>query len=35
MLNALHALKQNGGRHAMIAACAGGGMGGAMVVSRA
>ncbi|MDE2040463.1 MAG: thiolase family protein [Elusimicrobia bacterium] len=34
MLNLLYALKSKGGRHGMIAACAGGGMGGAMVVSR-
>jgi acetyl-CoA C-acetyltransferase len=35
MLNVLYALKQNPkGRYGMIAACAGGGMGGAMVVSK-
>lgn len=35
MLNLLYALKQNKGKYGMIAACAGGGMGGAMVVERA
>ena len=30
----LHTLKQNNGRYGMIAACAGGGMGAAMVVER-
>ncbi len=36
MLNCLYALKQNPkGRYGMIAACAGGGMGGAMVVEKA
>jgi acetyl-CoA acetyltransferase len=36
MLNLAYALKQNPkGRHGMIAACAGGGMGGAMVVEKA
>ncbi|MBI3289523.1 MAG: thiolase family protein [Elusimicrobia bacterium] len=36
MLNLLHALKANPkGRRGMLAACAGGGMGGAMVVERA
>jgi len=35
LLNVLYALKANNGRHGMIAACAGGGMGGAMVVERA
>lgn len=35
MLNLVHALKNNPkGRHGMLAACAGGGMGGAMVVSK-
>jgi acetyl-CoA C-acetyltransferase len=34
MLNLLHALKQNKGRYGMIAACAGGGMGGAAIVER-
>ena len=35
MLNVLYALKQNPkGRYGMIAACAGGGMGGAMVVAK-
>jgi acetyl-CoA C-acetyltransferase len=35
MLNLLYALKQNPkGRYGMIAACAGGGMGGAMVVAK-
>ncbi|MCX5787247.1 MAG: thiolase family protein [Elusimicrobia bacterium] len=35
MLNLLYALRENKGRYGMIAACAGGGMGGAMVVERA
>jgi len=36
MLNLLYALKQNpNGRRGMLAACAGGGMGGAMVVEKA
>ncbi|MBI4387089.1 MAG: thiolase family protein [Elusimicrobia bacterium] len=34
LLNLLYGLKANGGRFGMIAACAGGGMGGAMVVER-
>ena len=34
LLNAIYALKANGGRYGMIAACAGGGMGGAMVVEK-
>ncbi|MBI4376612.1 MAG: thiolase family protein [Elusimicrobia bacterium] len=33
MLNLIHSLRQNQGRHGLIAACAGGGMGGAMVVA--
>jgi acetyl-CoA acetyltransferase family protein len=36
MLNLVHALRKNPkGRHGMMAACAGGGMGGAMVVEKA
>ncbi len=34
MLNALYAMKKNQKRYGMIAACAGGGVGGAMVVER-
>ena len=34
MLNLLYALRENKGRYGMIAGCAGGGMGGAMVVER-
>lgn len=34
LLNSLYALKAGGGRYGMIAACAGGGMGGAMVVAK-
>ncbi|MBI3548763.1 MAG: thiolase family protein [Elusimicrobia bacterium] len=35
LLNLLYAMKANGGKRGMIAACAGGGMGGALVVERA
>ncbi|MBI4422256.1 MAG: thiolase family protein [Elusimicrobia bacterium] len=35
LLNVLHALRESQGRYGMIAACAGGGMGGAMIVERA
>jgi acetyl-CoA C-acetyltransferase len=35
MLNLVHSLRKNKGRHGMLAACAGGGMGGALVVERA
>jgi acetyl-CoA acetyltransferase len=35
MLNLVHALKANKTRKGMLAACAGGGMGGALVVERA
>lgn len=35
LLNLLYGLKQSGGKRGMIAACAGGGMGGALVVERA
>jgi acetyl-CoA acetyltransferase family protein len=35
LLNLLYALKASNGRRGMIAACAGGGMGGALVVERA
>lgn len=34
LLNLLYGLKASGGRYGMIAACAGGGVGGAMVVER-
>ena len=35
MLNLIHALRANPkGRYGMLAACAGGGMGGAMVVEK-
>ncbi|OGS42305.1 MAG: hypothetical protein A2506_04225 [Elusimicrobia bacterium RIFOXYD12_FULL_66_9] len=34
MLNLVHSLRQKKGRYGMLAACAGGGMGGAMVIER-
>lgn len=34
MLNVVHSLRKSKGRYGMLAACAGGGMGGAMVVER-
>lgn len=35
LLNLVHALRESRGRHGLLAACAGGGMGGAMVIERA
>ncbi len=35
LLNVIYALRDSGGRYGMTAACAGGGMGGALVVERA
>lgn len=34
LLNLIHAMKASGGKRGMIAACAGGGMGGALVIER-